>query len=137
MANKTNEELRNYFYNLGFTRQDVDVNFLKAVLPGFLNDDGTPAVQLRELSPAEANIVNADLPTSGLRHVAIALLNKESLQPVFSLKEITTLAETVGITKLLPLINQARALTAAWTPSVVDEKKASSNPTQESDSSTS
>ncbi|SRR5579884_1855386 len=135
---KTRDELRNYLYNLGFTMQDVDVKFLKAVLPGFLNDDGTPAVQLRELTPAEANIVNADLPTSGLRHIALALLTKESPpQPVFDLKEITTLAEGVGLTKLLPLINQARALTAAWTPQVVDEKKDNSSPTPGSDSSTS
>lgn len=127
------DEIRQYIYNLGFAKEDVDPAFLKAVMPSLLDEQGNPLVQVREVSAQEANEINADPNLAGVRHIAIALLDKASGLPVFDFKEIDSLAQSIGMTKLMPIVQQARKLAKPYTPK---QAEGNSDATQGSDSNT-
>lgn len=127
----TPQQIREYIYNLGFKTEPVNPAFLKDVMPFLLDESGNSQVQLREVSGHESNVVNADDETSGARLIALTLQTLDG-QPVFDLKEIDSIAAGIGITKLLPIIRQARALSSV----PVEDAKKNLNPIQKNDLST-
>lgn len=83
---------------------------LKDFFPELVDENGNPLVQLREITGAESQVVLADAKSMAPKLLAFSIITIDTKEQVFTVTDISTIMETLGMTAIVPLTSQAMEL---------------------------